>query len=531
MKSAKDVKRELGRINRGIEGLYKDIYQQQIEGLARDSREDAQAVFKWLLCAREPLSTGALLEAVSTIVDDEIKIPEKEMILQICANLIMVDNETDTFRFSHLSVQEFLEKNSEYSSSVLHAFAARRCIDEFLLDRRLLRDSSSGKVSDDQSFHSYAVRSWTTHFSSISIEDRQDESLNELIQDFLLNDESFNTFHREALKLKVSASYCGIQKETDSLLSAKSTCIFAICMFGLDGLLEELDDQEHIDWNQKNEAGDTPLHLSMANGHESMVRFLLGKADLVIGERGAYGESALGAAALGGHTAVGQLLLNQNDVDVDTVNHRGQSPLILAASTGHDEFVQLLLDKKANKEIKDDLGRTALLAAAESGHKKVVRILLKAGADSTTTDFDGRTALHVAILWAANQYDDVVQQLLREKVDFEIHDQDGATPLHVAARGNEEKVVNMLIEKKAVVSAKDLRGKTPLDYAAHANSERIIKELLKHGATFEADLDGRTEIMEAVQGGCSIEILKLFIDKGADVTTRTTRGESRSKCL
>ncbi|KAL9125157.1 MAG: hypothetical protein Q9217_005596, partial [Psora testacea] len=505
---------------------------------AQGIREDAQAVFKWLLCARVPLSTKALLEAVSSVVDDEIRIPEKETILQICANLILIDEETDTFRFSHLSVQEFLEKESEYSSSELNSFAAMRCIEEFLPDRRFLRDSDSIGHSDALSFHAYAIAYWASHFSATKAEDRRNENMEDVIRDFLCEGESFNTFHSEAMEAKTSL--CGYSSnDMERLLAAEPTCIFTICTFGLDNLLDDLDDQDDIDWNQKNLAGNTPMHLCMENGHEDMVKFLIGRGDVQLIERGADVGTALGAAALGGHKSISRPWLDQEGVYVDAVNNIVESPLIVAASCGtaltlairfgHHECVEALL--KADPSFIDRCdkwGRDALSYGAESGSLAVVEALVKTGCVETNrTDINGWTPL----MYACYSGDLEVFELVLKQEGVQVHPRNkfGDDALHYACQGGNEAIVNKLLELEGIdANSRNNLDETPLHSAIMENRIDVFRTLLSR-----TDVDvnatnfrGSTPLILALVNHNSAIALKLLDRDDVDVTLAPKLGSS-----
>ena len=52
----------------------------------------------------------------------------KDQVLDICCNFIVFDTTLDTFRFAHLSVREFLEKQLEYNIIVINSLAAETCL-------------------------------------------------------------------------------------------------------------------------------------------------------------------------------------------------------------------------------------------------------------------------------------------------------------------------------------------------------------------------------------------------------------------
>ncbi|KAJ6780196.1 hypothetical protein PWT90_04456 [Aphanocladium album] len=88
-----------------------------------------------------------------------------------------------------------------------------------------------------------------------------------------------------------------------------------------------------------------------------------------------HGLTPLSWAARNGHDKVVKLLLGK--ANIEAKDNRSQTPLSWAARNGHRAVVQLLIDTgKANIESKDGIGRTPLSYATENGHVYVVEQLL-----------------------------------------------------------------------------------------------------------------------------------------------------------
>ena len=124
MKIEADVQEELGRLPRSLNDAYQVIYQ-QIERLGRNGRAIAEKTFQWLLCARRPLSSSELIIAVTSNGGEskEHAAVSARNILDLCFNLVVLDQSLDVFRFAHLSVAEFLGKKPEYSHSMANSVA------------------------------------------------------------------------------------------------------------------------------------------------------------------------------------------------------------------------------------------------------------------------------------------------------------------------------------------------------------------------------------------------------------------------
>ena len=114
------LERRLGSLPKGLRELYEELYShymlQQDEGEQRLTR----TIFALLLALPERRSPVVIQLACALPCDPEA-LPTKETILDLCFNLVVYDKSLDTFRFSHLSVVEFLEtRKDEFSQRAVH---------------------------------------------------------------------------------------------------------------------------------------------------------------------------------------------------------------------------------------------------------------------------------------------------------------------------------------------------------------------------------------------------------------------------
>ena len=99
----------------------------QIRASEDDNPGITDRIFKWLLCARAPLQAEAFLVAIST--DHAIYEPvSRTEALSICNNFVVYDDETDRFRFVHLSAQEYLLQLEDYSLEKCNAQLAQQSL-------------------------------------------------------------------------------------------------------------------------------------------------------------------------------------------------------------------------------------------------------------------------------------------------------------------------------------------------------------------------------------------------------------------
>jgi hypothetical protein len=114
-----EIRERLGRLPAQLAHLYAEIYQRFLRTEA--SHLTTRTILRWLMCAKRTLASAEFLAAISLNParwergTKPQRLFTKEQVLDICCNLVVYDNELDTFRFAHLSVREFLEEREEYS--------------------------------------------------------------------------------------------------------------------------------------------------------------------------------------------------------------------------------------------------------------------------------------------------------------------------------------------------------------------------------------------------------------------------------
>ncbi|BCS21467.1 uncharacterized protein APUU_21899S [Aspergillus puulaauensis] len=499
-----DALRRVREAPEELSGVYSSIYSRIQQG-GRKMRETAVTMIHWLLCTAAPLGRGELRVALSRHIGSDIS---EEIIIQSCINLVMVDNDLNTFRFIHTSVKDFFEGKAEFSINSRNATAADVCLRE-LTQAVTIPPSLSLKR---ESLYCYSILYWVSHVEKAG-PDRPSITIEDAIRDLCLADGGMQPWFTHWLeKLQL---VCEILDWNDPFkdkvlqaLSSPETSFFAGCAFGIVEVVARYRQIEPALFRAENAMGATGLHLACQYGHLAVAKELLnGRAEVDAKDK--YEESALIRASCAGHDDIVEFLLSQG-ANAKIQGRRFGTALQAAALHGHLGIVRRLIRRGVDIEAEGGQFGTALQAASVRGHLQVVKELLASGADINAPGGAYETIYETAPTAAiaegvrttvkyildtqqeANyrrfrsretRDEDTVQLSLDRTLDMNLKKSGFGPAIHSASRAGHKEVVDELISSRLLdVNSEGGRYGSCLQAAAVSGSVSIAATLLKAGA-------------------------------------------------
>jgi ankyrin repeat protein len=408
-----DIRNQLGRLPSDLERTYDDIFD-TIRNSEGSKPDIAVRAFQWILFSFEPLSSESLVMFVGRNLENgATKHLDLDIytVLDACCNLLVVDTSSSMCRFSHLSVQDYLEGHfysTDTSTICAQAELASITIQCLLQTNHIHK--SEDMLAQVPSLQ-YAAKFWHHHtraaFKTSGDPCEKDAQTKQLVCDLFERQDKFNLwiclYDPDVLGNPILSaqnipspiyysSLCGFCEPTKRLLEKgldvnipggrHGRPLIAASWEGHYSLVEQLL-EGGADVNSQGGNYGTALQAASVWGHEAVVSLLLEKGADVNCNCGHYGF-ALEAAAFGGHLSISEKLL-QYGADVDAKGGDFGTALQAASSNGKEKLVKLLLDPGASVNIQNGRHGNALQAALWAGHIEIADLLRVHGALALAT--------------------------------------------------------------------------------------------------------------------------------------------------
>ena len=400
-----------------------DVYGATIERIKAQDGDKSRlgmATLMWISHAERPLRAYELCHALAVQVGstefDVGNIPSMPTLVNCCQGLITVDKEASAVRLVHFTLQEYLSSRPDIFSKP-HSAMGEICLTYLNSQSVKALSTSPYHVTRNAFFPYWGVHdTWNAPFLNYCSAYWGVHAKRELL-------DCGRSLALELLKENYS------QISTRSLLAQVkgfpfwgSSDLFPFSglhcasFFGIVEVVAGLIEMECYDINEGDFLGRGPLAWAARNGHEGVVKILLGRGEINPDKPDNDGKTPLSHAGSSGHEGVVKILLEREEVNPDKPDDYGQTPLSRAAWKGHEGVVKILLRREeVNPDKPDNYGQTPLSDAARNGHEGVVKILLG-----------------------------------REEVNPDNPDYYGQTPLSYAAQQGHERVVALLQSRKAI---------------------------------------------------------------------------------
>jgi ankyrin repeat protein len=278
-----------------------------------------------------------------------------------------------------------------------------------------------------------------------------------------------------------------------------------------------------------NEAGEDALYWALRN------RMAVAAVDLI--HRGATVHRAtrgaprlLTAVDSGCPEIVLHALLHSGASVNSTTSPLSRTALMVAAFHGDLTAVKLLLASGASLAAKDERGHDALTIALMQKHEPIVVYLIQHSADVDTPRvyYPGlRTATPLYTAVRKGLSTRTLGALVDAGADVNRRCITGSTPLHVAALKNCADAVVLLLSRGADAGLTDRSGFDALYFALNGKKEEAAMAILQHAEVpldrvytiqFNIDRLSTTALHTAVMNKCSLDVVRVLVERGASVT-------------
>ncbi|KAJ7604227.1 ankyrin repeat-containing domain protein [Mycena polygramma] len=513
-RNVKEIRGALNDMADDLDAAYGAVVD-RINQQSLGDRRLAWRTLSWIAHAKRPLRRSELAEALAlepgAVSLDRENLPEMDIVVSVCAGLVVINKKDDVVRLIHYTTELFLRSPSVQAKAYPRAQGeiTMTCITYLSLGFEAMADGLQQPVVlfTHNPFLHYAVDYCLVHARG-----EPELQIKPALLSFLSDCPVWRRLYswkRGGRTLPADKLWIG------AVFHLEATCRDIITEAG-----------------REREGFGALLQQATLCRATGVIRLLLENGfDLQTNERG-YGSLALQEASRRGYVGIVSLLIEHNvNVNIDEPGqsatatqmayfseHKQSAPLLFesreqansdagchstslcaAIEGGHEEVVRLLIEYGAN--INAGSGK-ALRVASKNGNIGVVRMLIGAGADVSA---NGCCALRAG---SENGNTAVVKLLIAAGADVHAH---GGQALCAASKNGNTEMIKLLIEAGADI---DADGGYALFFASCNRNVKAVELLIAAGA--DVDAHGGYAWCAASWNG-NVEVVKLFLEAGVDV--------------
>lgn len=414
----------------------------------------------------------------------------------MCSNLVVIDTFTNTFKFGHPSIREFLLKRNVNAEAQAHARVLHDCISSLrdVSDRYDAGFPGQNTARFGASLEQYAATAWPIHCQHSKLASgptitetwlREFLSLAPVHKSFL----AWRAFVRDILQscLIAPEALTGHSKEyslTQRCISRHASPLYVSSIFGLQAVLRNTKVEDLV---KPDPEGDDAICLASTYSDVAMLSMLLARGiPLSVGNTSHRRKSPLMLAVKYNELSVIQFLVSRG-AEIDYKDACGETTLHIAAGQGKTAIFGYLIDQNAAIDNASVGSNTALSSAARGGHYAIAHELIARGANINHVGSYNSTILQDAVTGGSV---DLVRQLLdlgakwsaaeaRDNDDFVGHE----TPLIASAYSGHLPIVKFLLSRGADVNETGGKYIHALLAAGYGQQGDVVQYLLEKGAS------------------------------------------------
>ncbi|KAJ7443981.1 ankyrin repeat-containing domain protein [Mycena latifolia] len=546
------TKNTVKAVREALQHLPKDLNHTYEEAMTRiknqneDDRQLALQALTWVAYAKRPLSVAELREALAIELDattlDVDNLLDIDIVLSICAGLIIVDEAMSVVRLIHYTTQGYFDSIQPVQFADAHTMIASHCLAYLSFDEFSQLDISymvhEGVKTHPMSAYSQYL---LLHAAEASRQLDLQSGLTLFLEkahswqviwnclskfqpappwDYIDENYSHEIWPRSPSLLWISAASNLIPIATHLLdQSVDNTCIAsglsAAVYYGYFEMAQLLIKKSGANVTCQGVFYGTALQVASDRGHELVAQFLVEMGADINANGGMFG-TALQAASDKGHESVAQFLIEKG-ADVNACGGEFGTALHAASRGGHNSIAQFLIEMGADVNAQGGQFGTALQAACIGGHEPVVQLLIEMGANVNAQGGMHGTPLQSASHWG---YKSVAQFLIEMGADVNAKGGIFGTALQAASHWGHESIARFLIEMGADVNAQGGKYGTALQAASHGGNESVVQFLTEMGADVNAQGGKYGTALQAASHGGNESAVQFLIEMGANVNAQ-----------
>ncbi|KAF8139254.1 ankyrin repeat-containing domain protein [Mycena galopus ATCC 62051] len=482
----------LNKLSTNLHGAYHEIVE-RIDRASEEERQLAWRTLSWVLNAKAPLRRPQLQAALAIEPDSTELNPNRQtdidLILSLCAGLVVIDKVDDKVRLIHYTTQTYLQDHVH--TSMFPRPPSEIPVTCFTYMSLVFKVFSHLLRNEFLLFTYNPFLHYTVEYCLVHARGQPEVDIKHEILAFLAN----CTVWWRLWNWK----HGGQQSPPDKLWIALAFHLEQISSHiiqqdGAGNLLQKAASRGAIDIvrillrkgvGEETEGG--ALQEAVMHGHEEIVSLLL----VHDAEKESQGCNGTALQGNGNTESVDPKRVDQVSGNPELRNRYGAA-LYQASWIGNEAMVMLLIQHGA--DINADGGEygTATTAAAAAGHVSVLKLLTDHGAD---TNAKGGSALEAAV-W--KRYEAIVEVLLEHGADVNAGGGKYGGALQLASRQGFAAMVQLLLKHGADINAEGGEYGTALQLAFRQHDKTIIDLLLKHGADISTEGKEYTRALQAV---------------------------------